>query len=164
VGPSFKLLDARDVGRVEGLFDLAFSIGNVVSHMEQADIPRFLDGVRSRLERFGVWIVQVVNWDYILERPSYRFPDIAVGDGSVVFTREYPEVSDDRLRFVTRLARGDTTVFDGEVWLYPLRASDCLDFHDAAGFELLGHYADFHSRPFEPNTESSSVYVFRRRG
>jgi len=164
VGPTFRVLDARDVARVEGLFDFTFSIGNVVSHLEQGDIPRFLDGVRGRLERSGVWILQVINWDHVLQRPSYRFPDIVVGDGRVVFTREYPEVSGDRLRFVTRLSRGDTTVFEGEVWLYPLRTSDCLAFHDSAGFELLGHYGDFHSIPFDPNAESSSVYVFRRRG
>lgn len=164
VGPTFQELDARDVARVDGLFDFAFSIGNVVSHLEQADVRRVLEGVHARLERFGGWVMQVVNWDHILERSSYRFPDITIGDGRVVFTREYPEVSDDRLRFVTRLSRGDTTVFEGEVWLYPLRASDCLALHDAAGFELLSHYADFGSTPFDPGAESSSVYVFRRRG
>jgi SAM-dependent methyltransferase len=164
VGPTFQVLDARDVGRVDGLFDIAFSIGNVVSHLELEDVRKLLEGVHGRLERFGGWIVQVVNWDHILEMPSYKFPDITVGDGRVVFTREYPEVSEDRVRFVTRLARGETTVFEGEVPLYPLRASDCLALHDAAGFELLGHYANFGSTPFDPHAESSSVFVFRRRG
>jgi hypothetical protein len=164
VGPTFRVLDARDVARVDGLFDFAFSIGNVVSHLEQEAVRKFLDGVHGRLDRFGGWIMQVVNWDHIIERTSYRFPDIVIGDGRVVFSREYPEVSSDRVRFVTRLARGETTVFEGDVWLYPLRAADCLALHDAAGFELLGHYADFGSTPFDPGAESSSVYVFRRRG
>jgi SAM-dependent methyltransferase len=164
VGPLFRVMDAREVGRVDGLFDVAFSIGNVVSHLEPDDLPRFLDGVHGRLERWGTWIVQMVNWDYILGQSSYRFPDIVVGDGAVVFTREYPQVASDRVQFVTRLARGDTTVFEGEMPLYPISTPDCEALHDSAGFELLGHYADFHSRPFDPGVESSSVYVFRRRG
>jgi SAM-dependent methyltransferase len=164
MGPTFRVLDARDVGRVDGLFDIAFSIGNVVSHLEQDDLPKFLDGVHGRLERWGTWIVQTVNWDYILGKPSYRFPDIVVGDGGVVFKREYPQVSDDRVTFVSRLSRGETTVFEGEVPQYPVRAEEYASLHDAAGFELLGHFADFHSRPFDPNAESSSVFVFRRRG
>jgi SAM-dependent methyltransferase len=161
LGPAFHVMDARDVARLDATFDMAFSIGNVVSHLEQDALPAFLEGVRGLLERSGVWILQVVNWDYILQRRSYRFPDVVVGDGRVVFSREYPEVSGDRLRFVTRLARGETTLFEGEVWLHPLTASACLKLHAKTGFEFLGHYADFRSTPFDPGVESSSVYVFR---
>lgn len=161
-GASFHVLDARDVAGLDGPFDMCFSIGNVVSHLEQDALPRFLEAVGGLLGRSGVWILQVVNWDHILKRPAYRFPDVAVA--GVVFTREYPEVSGDRLRFVTRLSKEEATVFEGAVWLYPLRASACLELHAAAGFDLLGHYGSFRGTPFDPGAESSSVYVFRSRG
>ena len=160
-GPSFRVMDARDVAKLDGTFGLAFSIGNVVSHLRQDAVPGFLASVRGLLAPSGVWILQVVNWDFILSRRTYRFPDIVVGD--VVFTREYPEVSRERLRFITRLSRGEATIFEGGVWLYPLTASACIDLTEAAGFDLLGHYGDFRARPFDPNIESSSVYVLGRR-
>lgn len=154
----------RDLAGLPAPFSMVYSIGNVVSHIRKAELPSFLEGVRATLEPSGVWIVQVVNWDHILTRNRHRFPDIVIEGGRVVFTREYPLVSDERVRFVTRLIDAGKTVFEGEVALHPMRSSEYIERTSDLGFELVGHYADFARTPYDPDQESSNVMVFVKRG
>jgi putative lipoic acid-binding regulatory protein len=135
-----------------------------VSHIRKAELPSFLEGVRAALEPSGVWIFQVVNWDYILTRERHTFPDIVLDGGRVVFTREYPLVSEERVRFVTRLIEAGETVFEGEAALHPMRSSEYIGRTSALGFELVGHCADFARTPYDPDRESSNVMVFVKRG
>jgi SAM-dependent methyltransferase len=158
----FRVLDLRHAGELDGPFDLAFSIGNVAAHLPAAEWPALLSSLADLLRPGAAWILQVVNWDWILGRWSHRFPDRELPDG-VVFQREYRDITASGLTFWTRLARGGTTVFTGQTTLHPLRAERCLALHADAGFELLSHDADFAGTPFDASVESGSVYAFRRR-
>jgi SAM-dependent methyltransferase len=160
--PSFLCLDMREVGTLSRTFDAAYCIGNVASHLTQAEVRGFLGGLARILKPSGLWILQVVNWDYILGRDSYRFPPRTVEPGSAMFFRDYQDISSDRVRFSTRLAAGDRTIFAGEVWLHPIRSDACQRLHQEAGFTSHGHYADFGRTPFDPARDSGSVFVFRR--
>jgi SAM-dependent methyltransferase len=174
-GATFRVADLRDVGtlarpREPGAakvlvapFDLVFSIGNVVSHVGKDELPSVLDGVRAALGPSGVWVLQVVNWDHILTLKRHRFPDIAIEGGRVVFTREYPLVSEERVRFVTRLLEAGETVFEGEAELHPARSAEYIRRASDLGLELAGHYADFARTPYDPGRESSNVMVFVKR-
>ncbi len=159
---SFRVLDMVDLASLGGRCDGIFCIGNVLAHLPGNDLGRFLRDVRDMLQPSAPWIFQTVNWDFILEQGSFRFPDIVTS--GVVFEREYPEVSPDLVRFVTRLEVDGRRVFEGEVSLHPARAEDYREAHAAAGFDLEGHYADFRGRAFDPGAHSSSVFVFRKAG
>ena len=159
---SFRALDMVDLASLGGGFDAIFCVGNVLAHTPRNGVVRFLMDVREMLEPSAPWIFQTVNWDFILERRSFRFPDIVTS--GVVFEREYPEVSPDLVRFVTRLEVEGRPVFDGEVALYPMRSGDYVRAHAAAGFELEAHYSDFREGAFDPGAHSSSVFVFRKAG
>jgi 2-polyprenyl-3-methyl-5-hydroxy-6-metoxy-1,4-benzoquinol methylase len=158
----FSVLGMADLASLGGRHDAIFCIGNVLAHLPRGDLARFLLDVRGVLEPSAPWIFQTVNWDFILERESFRFPDIAAG--GAVFRREYPKVSREHVRFVTRLEVEGSPAFEGEVVLYPMRAADYLGEHAAAGFELEAHYGDFHEGDFDPGRQSSSVFVLRRVG
>ena len=159
---SFRVLDMTELASLGGRYEAVFCIGNVLAHIPRDRLAAFLGSVRDMLAPSAPWILQTVNWDFILKNGSFRFPDIVAGDA--VFEREYPSVSRDRVRFVTRLRVGGRTVFDGEVTLYPLRSDDYVDEHASAGFELEEHYGDFREGAFDPGTQSSSVFVFRAQG
>ncbi len=159
---SFRCLDMREAGGLAGMFDAAFCIGNVASHLTRAEFRAFLASLVRVLRSSGVWILQVVNWDYILGRGAYQFPPRTLDPGPATFYRDYRDISDDRVRFSTRLAAGGRTIFAGEVWLHPIRSEACLRLHQEAGFSLLGHFADFRRTPFDPARDSGSVFVFRK--
>ena len=182
-GSEFGAMDMLDVGELPGSFDLAFCIGNVAAHVRQECLPRFLRAVGNLLGSPGAWALQTVNWDYVLEQESFAFPDTRVepavvepsadepwvtgpgpggrGASEVVFSRRYEEISERRLRFLTRLAEGGRTIFEGDVWLYPVRSDEYLGLHEDAGFSLVGQFANFERREFDPGRHSSNVFAFR---
>ena len=160
--PEFHVLDMADVHTLSPGFDLAFCIGNVAAHLPRELLGEFLGRLGGILTPGGRWIFQVVNWDFILGHESYRFPARSVGDEGVVFQREYRDISPDGLRFLTRLEMPERTVFAGEVTLYPVRAEEYLRLHEAAGFVLEGHFADYQRHDFDATANAANVMVFRR--
>jgi SAM-dependent methyltransferase len=160
---SFHELDLLDLDRIDGRFDLLYSIGNVLAHVPPARLPELLAKVHAALSPGGAWVQQTVNWDHILGlgRPEFRFPARSL-PGGAVFSRAYLGLTPARLRFSTRLALPDRVVFEGEVELFPVRADEVRRLHAAAGFVEEGHWGDFAGAPFRPDAEGGSVFTFRR--
>ena len=161
---TFQCVNLTEVATLPGRFDLVFCIGNVAPHLTQDEFTRFTGDVATILRPGGIWIFQVVNWDYVLAHGGYPFRPRKLGVGDAVFLREYREVSESRVRFLTRLVAGGRTIFEGDVWLYPLRAEAYLRLHREHGFELLEHVADFQRGPYASASDAGSVFVFRSRG
>jgi hypothetical protein len=158
--PAFRCLNMLEIGTLPPPFDAAFCIGNTAAHLTGEETVRLLGGLAGILRPEAPWIVQMVNWDYILRRPTYQFAPKVMAEAGVTFLREYREITESRLRFCTRLVAGDRTLFEGEVWLYPMRAMDYIGLHERSGFRLAGHYGDFKRAPFKPDAYSGSVFVF----
>jgi SAM-dependent methyltransferase len=158
----FHIGGMQDVRKLGRAFDSAFCIGNVASHLPSHRLPVFLQGLHELLKPFSVWIVQTVNWDHVLTQQSYAFPDVVARGGELVFERSYPEISEDRVLFRTRLLEGGSVVFEGEETLYPLASAGLIEEHERNGFELVSHNGGFEARPFDPAVMSGSVFVFRR--
>ncbi len=159
----FLRLDMRDIGSLPGEFGAAFCIGNTASHLTRAELGGFLRDLAPRLRTQGRWILQVMNWDYILDRGGYTFRDRRL-DERVVFERRYSDLSEERVRFSTRLISGGAPIFEGAVWLHPVRAEAYGRLHAAAGFRLVEHLGDFQGRAFDPGADTSNVLVFERAG
>jgi SAM-dependent methyltransferase len=160
--PAFRCMNMLDIETLAPGFDAAFCIGNTAAHLTGEESAQLLTGLAAILRPGGSWIVQTVNWDFILARTSYQFPPKVMAETGVTFLREYRDISPSRLRFCTQLVAGDRILFAGEVWLYPVRAADYLQLHAAHGFRLVGHYGDFKRSPFTPEVFSGSVFVFEK--
>jgi SAM-dependent methyltransferase len=161
-GPTFHCADILEVGTLPPPFDLVFCIGNVAPHLTQDDFTRFVGEVWKILRPGGLWSFQIVNWDYVLTHGSYPFRPRKLGGGDAVFLRNYSDVSETRVRFLTRLVAGERTLFEGDVWLYPLRTDAYLRLHHDCGFSLVGHFADFQHAPYATASDSGSLFVFRK--
>ena len=158
----FRVLGMEDIGLVEGMFGAAFCIGNVGSHLVPHRWSDFLWVLREHLEPDATWVVQTVNWDFVLGQGAYRFPDVTVEGTELVFERSYPEISPEKVLFKTRLREGERAVFEGETTLFPARGEDHIRVHRESGFEFVAHKGSFAGAEFDPGKMSSSVLVFRR--
>lgn len=159
----FRLLGMEEIGLLPtGAFTGVFCIGNVLPHLPAGRLAAFLIDVEKLLAPGGVWIFQTVNFDPLLALGEFAFPDLDLDDGTLTFQRWYEDIRPDRLTFHTSLLGPDGEIFAGDVLLYPRTARDYLLGHRSAGFEKLGHYADFQGRGFDPDTISGSVFVFRK--
>ena len=158
----FEVLGMEDIGTLKGVFGASYCIGNVASHLAGHRLSDFLWALRERLAPESTWVLQTVNWDFVLGRESFAFPDVAVEGTELVFERSYPAVSEEKVLFRTRLREGDRSVFEGETTLFPMRSDAYVRVHEDSGFEFVSHQGSFAGAPFDPSSMSSSVLVFRR--
>ncbi|MBN2392279.1 MAG: class I SAM-dependent methyltransferase [Anaerolineae bacterium] len=140
-------------------FDAAFCIGNTAAHLTQEQYAQFLDAAKRVLKPGVPWILQVMNWDFVLEREAFIFPVIEA-PGGLTFHREYRDISTARVTFHTRLQSGADVIFEDEVPLYPLRSADVAWLHRERGFTLLDHFGNYAGAPFDPAAFSANIFVF----
>ena len=159
---TFHVMDMKAAGTLAGPFHLAFCLGNAAAHLDRDAFATVADSIGSLLEPGGTWIVQTVNWDFLLNTGRYDFPVKRLDDGRLEFHRAYRDASENGVQFVTRLVQDGVTAHEGDVVLHPVRAQSYVDLHEGRGMRLEGLFADFRGAPFDPDVQSGAVIVFRR--
>ena len=120
---------------------------------------QFLDAVKDVLEPGAPWILQVMNWDYVLAQGAFTFPVIETSEG-LTFHREYRDISAAQVMFHTRLQSDVGVIFEDEVPLYPLRSADIARLHRERGFTPVDHFGSYAGDPFDPGLFSANIFVF----
>ena len=158
----FQVLNLLEIGSLESIFELVYSTGNVMAHVPQNAFKPFLKSLKKKMTKNGIWIFQVINWDYILRQNEFDFP--VIQSDSKIFHRRYSEISEKNLTFHTELKNlnNGITVFKDKVTMYPLASDKYLNIHEEEGFQLLGHFSDYGKKPFNSNQFSADIYVFRK--
>jgi 2-polyprenyl-3-methyl-5-hydroxy-6-metoxy-1,4-benzoquinol methylase len=159
----FRCIDITAVASLQSSFQLIYSIGNVLAHLQSDRLAAFLRDVYTALEIGGCWIFQVVNWDYLLTLTTYAFPIKTISDGSVTFRRRYSHISYEEVTFEVQLVLEGKTVLSECSQLYPLTSEAFILLHQAAGFSLEGVYSDFEKSKFRSDCDSGLVMVFIKR-
>ncbi len=163
-GAEFRILGMQEIGLLPaGEFSAVICLGNVLPHLPLASLPGFLSAVHRLLRPGGAWVFQTVNFDPILKRRGHVFPVIRVPGQGLAFHRAYENVTPGQLDFVTALTDPDQVVFRGRETLYPLSSVSYRALHVPAQWQPVLHDGDFNARPFDPATDSGSVWVWRRR-
>ncbi len=159
----YRVLSMLDVATLDPGFGLLYCIGNVLAYLPPARRGDFLASARQIAAPGAIWITQTVNWDALLGRETYDFPEIALPDRDVIFTRRYVRMREDSVSFQTALyVAGECRARDTHT-LYPLLSEDALALHRAHGFELLGHFSNFEREPYQREALGGNVMVFRTR-
>jgi len=158
----FAVCDLTEVSVLVDRADGAYCIGNVLPHLCPGDLEAFLQDLAAILPPDAPWIVQTVNFDRLLPlRGSHAFPIIDAGDG-LTFDRLYEPGVDGSVQFSTALNRGEETIFDGEVTLWPLTSKELASAHQAAGFKLVEQLGGFSGEEFVEQKSGGLVQVYRR--
>ena len=124
-------------------FDLIFSLGNVVSHLEPQQFKNWLENIHRLLVPGGYWIFHIIHWDDILKFTDYSYPPLKRGD--YIFNRNYSDISAQSLNFKTRLTQGEALVFEQKQILYPHSSAFLNQIHH--GFKNLEIWADYAKNP-----------------
>ncbi len=159
---SFFRMNMTEAGTLDGGFSLAYSIGNVVSHLSRDQLSGFLDSLSEVLLAGGHWVFQIVNWDFIMKQAEYEFPVKSIDGGKMEFFREYTHISDTTVTFKTTLRSDDKVVFDEESVLHPITSEDYISLHHNAGYRLTSHYCDYNLTAYEPDFDKANIMVFQK--
>ncbi len=157
---TFHVLNMLDIDGLERDFDGIYCIGNTAAHLTRTQFAGFLDQVRDRLAPGAPWILQVMNWDYVLTQDEVTLPLIEA-EGGILFKRTYRDISPDAVTFETRLEVGGETIFEDATPLYPLRSENITTLHVERGFELTAHLGSYAGADFDPTQFSANIFVFR---
>ncbi len=159
---TYRCMDLRDIDTMTTRFDMVFAIGNVVSFLGPDDLTTFSGKLMRILKPGGDWILQVVNWDYLLQRRDYAFPDLYGQTKPVKLVRRYLEISESTAIFETELFYENQCLTKQRNRLYPQKASSLIKIHKKSGFSNAGCYADFTGTVWSENSNSASIFVFKK--
>lgn len=123
----------------EEKFDSIYCIGNTLVHLSSInEIKEFLKLCNRKINN-GTLILQIINYDRIIDSNITSLPTIENDD--IKFVRDYL-LKDDKVVFSTRLTVKDK-VFENSVELLPLRQSELVRLLNEAGFNNVKCYSGF---------------------
>jgi len=157
----FHVMNMLDIGRLRQCFGGVACIGNTAAHLTRTQFGEFTGAVRDALAPGGPFILQVMNWDYVLTQTMVTFPVIE-GDGDAIFCRAYRDISEMQVTFATRLEVRGETVFEDAVPLFAMRSAEIIAAAAEHGLKLVEHVGSYGGSPFDAEVFSANVMVFER--
>ncbi len=148
-----RRLDA--VNRYEGVY----LIGNTLVHLkEMQEIYEVITKIYKSLTRHGVFIVQIINYDRILEKDITALPTIK--KEKVSLERNYHH-NPPLIQFKTALTiNGDK--YEDETELFPLTSQALIIMLETIGFEEIHSYDGFNDQLFNKENSYQLVVVAKK--
>lgn len=150
--PDYKVMDMSRIAEhyKEDTFDAVMCFGNTLVHLPgRKAVNATLMGIRKVLKKDGVFLLQILNYEHILDKNIKTLP--LIDNDRVKFTRTYDFI-DDTINFRTSLLIKETgSTLSNSIRLYPLLRKDLLDILSEAGFSSVTLYSSFSMKPFTGN-------------
>jgi len=160
--PRFRYMNMLTVAEeyVAGTFDAALCFGNTLVHLtRRSDIEKLFAALAAVLKTDGLLMLQILNYDYILDKKVSKLPPIE--NKVISFKRSYSARDDGLIDFNTELTIIETdAVMSNSIALFPLRKAELEELMTSAGFIDLEFFGDFKMNPL---TNSSLPLVVRGR-
>ena len=157
---SFQVGDMREITNIyDQEFNLIYCIGNSIVHLKnRAEIKQVLQDIYSFLTKKGRLIIQIVNYDRILDKEITSLPTINNEEKDVKLIRNYELKDSNQVDFKTKLITPQGE-FENSVPLYPLRAKQLKELTSNIGFEKVTFYGDFNYGTYQPQNSFPLVAV-----
>ncbi|MFV0593131.1 MAG: class I SAM-dependent methyltransferase [Draconibacterium sp.] len=130
-------------------FDAVLCFGNTLVHLNTLnDVIKMLKGVRAILKPQGVFLLQILNYDYILADEVKTLPRIETEN--ITFLRNYQfHKTDEYIDFETELIiKHKALNIHNETRLLALKSRDLQKALNEAGFTKIEFYANFNQEAF----------------
>jgi len=154
----FQQLDMMDLD-FKDRYDGLFCIGNSLVHLDGVNaIKKALANVYQSLKPGGKGIIQIVNYDRILEKEVKTLPTIV----SPPYTMErHYQFKDGRIIFKTVLHKDDRS-HTNNVELYPLRQEELKSLLENLGFNRIRFFDGFTKKELNKEESFALVCIFEK--
>lgn len=142
------MLDLENYFRNQ-FFDAVICFGNTLVHLPDSDsVLQMLNGVNAVLKPSGKFLLQILNYDYILREKLDKLPVIETGN--IRFERKYIfEYGSSTVIFDTKLHLKETDeVISNQTRLFALGSAGLMTLLEKSGFNSIEFYAGFNKAPF----------------
>ena len=130
-------------------FDAVLCFGNTLVHLDSIHlIQQMLQGVFSILKPGGHFLLQILNYDYILNEQVSELPLIETNN--IKFIRKYKfEENNSLIRFQTELIlKNENESISNDTSLFALQSLDLVKFMKNAGFKNIEIFSNFKQDTF----------------
>ena len=130
--------------------DAVICFGNTLVHLESEDeVAVFFEQALKLLKPKGKLLLQILNYDHILDNQVEELPLIDGPELSFIRKYELPKHPGDRLIFNTELVLKNSrdSLFHASR-LLPLRKEELSQLLSRSGFEKIHFYASFDGKPY----------------
>jgi 2-polyprenyl-3-methyl-5-hydroxy-6-metoxy-1,4-benzoquinol methylase len=155
-----RVLNMLYINELPGTFDLIFCIGNSLVHLNSLpEIGAFLNSCKNKLKTGGKLILQIVNYDRILERGIKSLPTIINEEKNLSFERYYNHLPNQhRIDFMTILNINGEAL-ENHVDLFPVKSEELKELLEASGFTKAEFYGSFEKDKYEPMDSFQLVII-----
>ncbi|MCX7921125.1 MAG: class I SAM-dependent methyltransferase [Clostridia bacterium] len=150
--------DMRELQDMDGdKFDCIFCIGNSIVHLGSLeDIYRALERMYNLLQKEAKLILQIINYDRIINQGITGLPTIKNDEVGLEFIRNYQYIREKQLivfhTVLTVNEENGEKRFENAIELLPVLKSDMVQVLERAGFKELELYGDFNYTPYNENS------------
>lgn len=142
-----NMLELRNT--LPSTFDLAFCIGNSLVHLDgQKEIHKFFTDIKHLLVDNGHLVIQIINYDRVLEKNIKSLPTIEAAEKQLKFHRLYRYDNDKNKVLFKTILEVDGKVTENEIPLYPLLSGDMKNMLRDVGFSNIEMFGDFQKTEF----------------
>ena len=139
----------------ENSFDRVVSFGNTLVHLDsREEVEEFFQKVYKTLKFNGFFIVQIINYNRIIEKNIKNLPTI--DNEKVKFVRDYEyDKSIGKVDFITELTIKEANLnIKNNIKLLALTKIEIQKFLGETGFRNIEFYGDFEGRELSDNSEA----------
>lgn len=152
---SFSQIDMLDIDSEfgESAFDIVNCFGNTLVHLDSPEtILRFLRSAKHVLKPGGKLLIQIINYDRILDKDIRSLPTIDTPE--ISFIRNYfYDKHNHLIEFETILTvKSSGQVIENMIHLYPLRKGEMDALLSEAGFPVVSYYGNFKRENLSPDS------------
>ncbi len=156
---SFYTMDICQIDKLPGKFDFIFSLGNVISYLDENRLKELSAKIADKLNPGGKWLYQIVNWDYFTNMTSYDFPDKKVDD--IIFKRHYDLEVNNTVKFKLSLTRENgNVIFVQTDTIFYREQHRHIELNTNNGFILNGCWSDWQHKPWQADINSGMILSF----
>lgn len=139
----------------ENSFDRVVSFGNTLVHLDsREEVEEFFQKVYKTLKFNGLFIVQIINYNRVIEKNIKNLPTI--NNEKVKFVRDYEyDKSIGKVDFITELTIKEANLnIKNDIKLLALTKVEIQKFLGEIGFRNIEFHGDFEGQKLSDNSEA----------
>jgi len=143
-------------------FDALICMGNSLVHLiGKEEIQKALHGFYSHLNDKGMAIVQIINYDRIIEQNIDALPTIENKEIGLSFERKYDYRPEEGIVYFNTILTIPGERYENSIPLYPIIKNDLLSMIKEAGFRRWDLYGGFDEKPWTPSSYATVVVAYK---
>ncbi len=157
------VMNMLNIDKLNEQFDLIYCVGNSLVHLEDyGEVECFLKRAYNSLSRGGKLMIQIINYDRILDKNVKSLPTIENEERGLTFERYYDYEPDrDKVAFKTVL-KTQVSEYGNKVYLLPIRKDKLDELFKYAGFKDIKYYGSFKKDEFDKENSFHLIAVAER--